>query len=270
LKKLTASHGEQLALALDPASVADERGSTAPDVRTRRAIVGNDVIGYRLRRARRRTIGFQIDDHGLTISAPRWVTLREIEVAIAEKQRWIRNKHREWREWREKRRLPQVVFADGGVLPYLGRQVTLRLVAEAGTTRLSDAAAEIHLALPREAGTEQVRDSLQAWLQVEARRVFGERLANFADRIDARFAGWKLSSARSQWGSCTHDGRIRLNWRLVHFSLPVIDYVIAHELAHLRELNHNPRFWHTVAQLLPGFEAARDEIRQVDIAALPV
>jgi predicted metal-dependent hydrolase len=122
LKKLRASHGEQLALVLDPPSVADEGGSAAPDVRARRAIVDNDVISYRLRRARRRTIGFQIDDHGLTISAPRWVTLREIEVAIAEKQRWIRNKHREWREWREKRRLPQVVFADGGVLPYLGRR----------------------------------------------------------------------------------------------------------------------------------------------------
>jgi len=270
LKKLSASHGEQLALALDPPSSAVEGATPAPAVRTRRAVVGNDVIGYRLRRARRRTIGFQIDDDGLTISAPRWVTLREIEVAIAEKQRWIRNKHREWREWREKRRLPQLVFADGGVLPYLGRPVTLRLIAVAGATRLNDAADEVHLALPREAGIEQVRDALQAWLQAEAGRVFGERIANFADRIDPRFAGWKLSSARSQWGSCTHDGRIRLNWRLVHFSPPVIDYVIAHELAHLRELNHGPRFWHAVAQLLPGFEAARDEIRQVDIAALLV
>lgn len=270
MKKLRASHGEQLALALDPPSSAVEGAAPAPHVRTRRAVVGNDVIGYRLRRARRRTIGFQIDDHGLTISAPRWVTLREIEAAIAEKQRWIRNKHREWREWREKRRLPQVVFADGGVLPYLGRPVTLRLIAVTGATRLNDTADEVHLALPREAGIEQVRDALQAWLQAEAGRVFGERIANFADRIDARFAGWKLSSARSQWGSCTHDGRIRLNWRLVHFSLPVIDYVIAHELAHLRELNHSPRFWHAVAQLLPGFEAARDAIRQVDIAALPV
>jgi predicted metal-dependent hydrolase len=270
LKKLSASHGEQLALALDPRSATDERGSPSSAVPARRTIIDNDVISYRLRRARRRSIGFQIDDDGLTISAPRWVTLREIEAAILEKQRWIRNKHREWREWREKRRLPQVVFADGGVLPYLGRPVTLKLVAEAGSTRLNDAASELRVSLPPEAGIEQVRDALQSWLQTEARRVFGERLAGFADRIDARFAGWKLSSARSQWGSCTHDGRIRLNWRLIHFSLPVIDYVIAHELAHLRELNHSPRFWQAVAQLLPGFETARDEIRQVDITGLPV
>jgi predicted metal-dependent hydrolase len=254
-------------LALDFDAVPAVQPPAGGDGRARRAFVGVEVIDYRLRRARRRTIGFQIDDHGLTVSAPRWVTLREIEDAIAEKQRWIRNKQREWREWRARRRLPELVYADGGVVPYLGRQVTLRPCADAGATRLD--CAELLLALPSEADAGQIRNALQAWLQGEAQRVFGERIANFADRIDRRFAGWKLSSARSQWGSCTHDGRIRLNWRLIHFSLPVIDYVIAHELAHLSELNHGPRFWASVARLLPGFEAARDEIRGVDIGLLP-
>jgi len=115
-----------------------------------------------------------------------------------------------------------------------------------------------------------VRDAVQAWLQAAARRVFDERIAGFADRIDPRFAGWTLTSARSQWGSCTHDGRVRLSWRLIHFGLPVIDYVIAHELAHLKELNHSPRFWRAVAQLMPGFETARDQIRGVEMATLPL
>jgi predicted metal-dependent hydrolase len=256
---------EQLALAFDAALAVPP--AAGGDARARRALIGVEVVDYRLRRARRRTIGFQIDDHGLTVSAPRWVTLREIEDAIAEKQRWIRNKQREWREWRARRRLPELVYADGGVVPYLGRSVTLRLRADAGATRLD--AAELLLALPCEAGAVRIRDAVQSWLRAEAQRVFAERIAGFADRIDRRFAGWKLSSARSQWGSCTHDGRIRLNWRLIHFSLPVVDYVIAHELAHLRELNHGPRFWASVAQLLPGFEAARDEIRRFDIGLLP-
>ena len=171
-----------------------------------------------------------------------------------------------------RRSLHEVRFVDGATLPYLGRPLVLRLRADPAGTRLVDTEAvrELHIALPPRADEPQVRDALQAWLQSEARRVLGERLALLAARMPVKPAAWSLSSARSQWGSCTHDGRIRLNWRLVHFALPVIDYVVAHELAHLKELNHGPRFWSAVAQLLPGFEAARDEIRDADIASLPV
>jgi predicted metal-dependent hydrolase len=270
LKKLKADHVEQLSLALDPAPAAPPPPPRNVDPRARRALAGTEVVEYRLRRARRRTIGFQIDDDGLTISAPRWVTVREIEAAIAEKSRWIGTKQREWQAWREKRRLPQVRFADGASLPYLGGSVTLRLRAEAGRTGLHEALDELHLALPQDAAEGQIRDAVQAWLQGEAARIFEERIARFGDRIGAKFSGWRLSSARSQWGSCTHDGRVRLNWRLVHFALPVIDYVVAHELAHLHELNHSPRFWKAVEQLLPGFEAARDAIKGVDMRSLPL
>lgn len=271
MKKLNASHVEQLSLALDPAPAAPPPPPVRdPDPRARRARAGTDIVEYRLRRARRRTIGFQIDDDGLTISAPRWVTLREIEAAIAEKARWIATKQREWHAWREKRRLPQVVFADGAALPYLGGSVTLRMRGEVGSTRLDATLAELHLALPHGAAEAQIRDAVQAWLQGEAARIFGERIERFGDRIGPKFAGWRLSSARSQWGSCTHDGRVRLNWRLVHFALPVIDYVVAHELAHLQELNHSPRFWTALGQLLPGFETARDEIKGVDMRSLPL
>lgn len=268
---------QQLSLVFEPAdsSPATPLPPTSPAAeprRARRVLIGATSYEYRLRRAKRRTIGFQIDDGGLTVSAPRWVTLREIEAAIVEKERWIRAKLAEWREWRARRRLPQVRFADGGTLPFLGRPLTLRLRAEASATRFVDAEAgrELHVALAQDASELQVRDAVQAWLQSEAKRVLGERIELLAARIEVKPAAWSLSSARSQWGSCTHDGRIRLNWRLVHFALPVIDYVVAHELAHLKEMNHSPRFWSAVAQLLPGFEAARDEIKGVDMASLPV
>lgn len=250
-------------------------GTTSPQRHAPTPADQAEPMRYRLRRARRRTIGFQIDDDGLTVSAPRWVTLREIEAAIAEKERWIRNKLVQWREWAAKRRVAQVRWMDGETLPYLGAPVTMRLRAEAGSTRLAgsetpDAPGELLIALPAEAEAAQVRDAVQGWLQAEARRVFGERIALLAPRSRAPLRGWTLSSARTQWGSCTHDGRVRLNWRLVHFSVAVIDYVIAHELAHLSEMNHSQQFWRTVGELLPGFEAARDEIRGVDVAALPL
>ncbi|HTT12537.1 MAG TPA: SprT family zinc-dependent metalloprotease [Burkholderiaceae bacterium] len=267
---------QQLTLAFDaPAPAVSARQPDSPPTngaRLRRILLGAEPLNYRLRRVRRRSIGFVIDDAGLTISAPRWVTLRDIEAAIQEKERWIRAKLVEWREWRARRKLPTVRFADGGVLPFLGREVVLRLGRAPDATRLVETGArrEVWVALPADADEQQVRDAAQAWLQGEARRVLGDRLALLAERMDVKPRSWTISSARSQWGSCTHDGRIRLSWRLVHFALPVIDYVVAHELAHLKELNHGPRFWSAVAALLPGFEAARDEIKAVDLAGLPV
>ena len=129
---------------------------------------------------------------------------------------------------------------------------------------------ELCLALPQQASETQIRDAVQAWLKDQATRVLGERLSELSGRNGVAFTSWALSSARSQWGSCGADGRIRLNWRLIHFALPVIDYVVAHELAHLKELNHGPEFWAQVGRLLPGFETARDHIRNEDLASLPL
>ena len=243
-----------------------------PGERQRCVATSSAPLDYRLRRARRRTIGFLIDDAGLTISAPRWVTLREIEAAILEKERWIRRKLGEWRELRATRAAAPMRFVDGAQLPYLGGTLRLRTGTGASVSHCTDGT--LHLALPAQASEAQVRDAVQAWLQGEARSVIGARIGVIAQRIpaDSRvpLVSWALSSARSQWGSCTHDGRVRLNWRLIHFSLPVIDYVIAHELAHLRELNHSRRFWKTLGELLPGYETACEEIKGVDIAALPL
>ena len=243
-----------------------------PGERQRCMATSSAPLDYRLRRARRRSIGFLIDDAGLTVSAPRWVTLREIEAAIIEKERWIRRKLGEWRELRATRAAAPMRFVDGAQLPYLG--MTLRLRTGSGASVSNRVGDTLHLALPAQAAEAQVRDAVQSWLQGEARRVIGERIAVLAQRIpaDSRvpLVSWALSSARSQWGSCTHDGRVRLNWRLVHFNPAVIDYVIAHELAHLRELNHSRRFWQALGELLPGYENACAEIKGVDIAALPL
>ncbi len=256
---------QQLQLALESLQAAFTRREITP-VSELRVAVANQIIVYRLQRVRRRTIGLQVNEQGLTVRAPPSSALREIEAAIVENQHWIFAKQTELRAWYERQRLLAIRFTEGGTIRYLGSAATLRLGAN--VAHFDSCANEIHLALPLEAAELQVRRALQSWLQMQARSIIGERLDRFSGRVDARFAGWRLSSARTQWGSCSHDGRVRLSWRLVHFCVPVIDYVIAHELAHLRELNHSPRFWCEVARLLPGFEAARDQIKRVEINAV--
>ncbi len=270
LPKAAGSAAVQLSLAFDAPVPTQSSPTVATKGPGRSIVVSGDPIEYHLRRARRRTIGFQIDDRGLTVSAPRWIALRDIETAIEEKERWIRSRLEQWQQWRAKRRLPKVHFAEGGRLPYLGAEITLRLRADLRASELGHGPGgdELRLALSADADEGRVRDTVQSWLKERAQQVLGERLFELSTRNGVRYTSWALSSARSQWGSCAADGRIRLNWRLVHFSIPVIDYVVAHELAHLKELNHGPEFWRQVARLLPGFEAAREHIRNEDLTNL--
>lgn len=235
--------------------------------RVRTFAIDSRVLEYRLKRSARRTIGFTIDGSGLSITAPRWVTLTDIEAAIAEKQRWIFAKLAEWKTRTEQRALPQIDWRDGAQLPYLGKTVTIALGASAvafdtDTLRLS-------LPLPAQADMQQIKDRVQGWLQGEAKRIFGERLAVYAQRLGVTYSTYALSSAATRWGSCSSDGRIQLNWRLIHFPMSIIDYVVAHELSHLREMNHSPAFWQTVESIFPEFREARHTLKHHPPELLP-
>ena len=241
--------------------------TTAP----RRTIrFGDRTLDYALRRARRKTIGFSISVGGLTIAAPRWVGIGQIEDAIREREDWVFAKLADIR--RHHAAIPQVRWEDGGTLPYLGDPITLRLASRAtrGSSAVLDTTARtLTVSLPPEATRTQVKDRVEAWLQGEARALFKTRLNLYEARLGVAHRVLRLSSAKTRWGSCSADGRILLNWRLIHFPLSSIDYVVAHELAHLKEMNHGPRFWATVASLLPDYEVAREAVKNPPPELLP-
>lgn len=237
----------------------------------RRVHVGNHILEFTLLRSKRRSIGFMIDDDGLRVTAPKWVTLTDIDASIREKQRWILNKMSERRERSARRLQPAMQWCDGATLPYLGATLTLRIVqAQRNGIDYDGDGKNLIVCLPASASEQQLKDRVQGWLQQEAKRVFHERLPLYAGKLGVTYRSCALSSATTQWGSCTADGRIRLNWKLIHFSLPLIDYVIAHELSHLREMNHSPQFWATVQSIFPEFEAAKKALRQQAPETLPV
>jgi hypothetical protein len=233
------------------------------------------VVAYELKRARRRTIGFVVGLEGLAVSAPRWVSQADIEQALREKADWILRKLHEQRERSRRLASARVEWRDGTCVPFLGEPVIVVLDPRvAGAVLNSDAAGlpgvpklTLHVGLPQSAAPAQIRDAVQSWLQRQAGRVFEERCALYAPRLRVRVRRLTLSSAATRWGSASADGSIRLNWRLVHFALPVIDYVVAHELAHLREMNHSPAFWDVVRSVMPDYEAARGALKD---DALPV
>jgi hypothetical protein len=119
----------------------------------------------------------------------------------------------------------------------------------------------LRVGLPKTATPEQIRDAVQAWLMRQAREHFLQRLDHFAPLLQVQWRKLSLSSAGTRWGSARTDGAIRLNWRLVHFRPAVIDYVVAHELSHLRVMDHSARFWDTVRSVVPDYAELRGQLK---------
>jgi predicted metal-dependent hydrolase len=227
------------------------------------------VIGYSLRRARRRSIGFIVGGEGLSVNAPRWVGLSDIESALREKSAWILRKLQEQQDRARRLQAAKVEWRDGASIPFLGQAVVLRIDPRATGAVLEPrsnppggaAPMQLMVGLSHASTPEQIREVVQAWLQQQARQLFEERCAVYAARLGVRVKRMSLSSAQTRWGSASADGSIRLNWRLIHFGLHSVDYVVVHELAHLREMNHSPKFWGVVRSVLPDFEVARSSLK---------
>jgi len=264
-----------------PAPAPVLTAAPAPDAHrhpraNREIALEGDRVAFLLRRSRRRSIGFVVGAEGLVVSAPKWVSLRDIDAAVREKGGWILAKLAEQREQARRVEGSRMVWRDGAELLFLGEPIRIALDARHGLATgeviLDEQAAghaprHLHVGLPGDASAERLRDAVQSWLQREAHALFERRCQHFAGRLGVRVTRLSLSSAATRWGSANADGAVRLHWRLIHFPLATIDYVVAHELAHLREMNHSPRFWDVVRSVVPEYEAARRELRGERLAA---
>lgn len=238
--------------------------------------LGEHRVGYALRRGRRGSIGFVVSAEGLQVNAPRWVSLQNIDSAVQAKAGWIVRKLQEQRDRARRVDAARIEWRDGTSLPFLGETVIIVLDPRVAGAVLDGGAQSLpgvprlvlHVGLPQTAEPEQIRDSVQSWLQRQALRIFTERCRHFADTLGVRMTRLSLSSAQTRWGSASADGSIRLNWRLVHFGLQVIDYVVAHELAHLREMNHSAAFWDVVRSVVPDYQVLRNTLKDVPVPVL--
>ncbi len=247
----------------------------------REVLLGDALVAYSLHRSRRRTIGFTVGADGLAVRAPSWVALSAVDTVLRERSAWVMTKLVQARERQQRLEGGRIVWADGVRVPYLGQPLqvvldsTQTLSGKGGALHMAAAhtsaspqesapglASRLYIGLPADAGAAQIRDAVLAWLMRDARRHFIERLDHFAPLLGVQWTSLRLSSAETRWGSAKADGSIRLNWRLLHYPPAVIDYVVAHELAHLRVMDHSPRFWSTVATVVPDYAALRNHLRE--------
>ena len=205
-----------------------------------------------LRSRRRRTLGLTVTACEVRIHAPSWTPRAEIESYVLKQHNWL---HRAW--CRMQARAPQVDAVSQAEVHYLGRVLALDIRPSLfSEVRRDGNHLRIHAPHNADVGT-----LIRAWLHERAARLLAWRLARIARKLGRAPSRFALSNAQTQWGSCTRRGHIRLNWRLVQAPLTLIDYVAAHELAHLVHLDHSPRFWAQVAELCPEALARRAELR---------
>lgn len=225
-------------------------------------ILDGRAVSYALKRSRRRTIGFVINEDGLRITAPQFVSGREIERALEAKSGWILSK---LDKWAARPKAPELSFESGEDLPWLGDR--RKLVVEARGVRTRTALEEdiirvsVDPQLSGDLRRTTIRNGLVRLYKREGEALMTPKTQAFADALGRRLRKVVIREQKSRWGSCASDGTIRLNWRLMGFPVEVIDYVCAHEAAHLVHPNHSREFWQTVEAICPDWKLRRDYMR---------
>ena len=232
------------------------------EVSDREITLEGEAVAYRLIRSRRRSIGVEIAYGGAVVRAPYWVRVGDIHAFLVEHAGWIRRKLEIWHIARARVRPED--WRDGGVVRYEGQDLRLSVYASRNRVAENDLF-DLRIGIPKP-NEERIRDAVEEWLKARAAESFPPRVARCCARLDLAPPEVRLSNSRTQWGSCERRGLqslIRLQWRLIQLPPELADYIIAHEVSHLREMNHSPRFWATVAGLYPTYRDAEKRLREM-------
>ncbi len=217
-------------------------------------------IPYRLKvSTRRRTVGMRVDENGLTVNAPSRIGRKTLENMLLERADWIITKLGEW----QTRQVPEMAWQDGERLFLLGNEIRLCLTPDSRSRKPQLEAGRLLISMPEPENRDAVSKKVLQWYKREALADFSRRVELLSNRLGVTVQAISLSSAKTRWGSCNSRGEIRLNWRLIQAPPHLIHYVAAHELAHLKEMNHSPKFWAIVEKLCPEYLSARHELKGI-------
>ncbi|MDO8291741.1 MAG: SprT family zinc-dependent metalloprotease [Gallionella sp.] len=235
-----------------------------PAVEQRAALLAGKNVSYTLKRStRRRSIGLRIDDRGLTVCVPMRASEKWLHSVLQEKAVWVVEKLDGWRT----RKPAEVRWADGETIPYKGELLTLRVAQSLFAGPAHRHGSELRVFAVNGDAVAHIEQAVRCWYRREAEQLFAERVAHYARMLDVAPRAIKLSAAKTQWGSCTAQGSVRLNVQLIKLPQHLTDYVVVHELAHLREMNHSAAFWRVVESACSDYARLRKELKAFSLGA---
>ncbi len=231
-----------------------------PAVEQRDTHLAGKQITYTLKRSnKRRSIGLRIDHRGLTVSMPLRASEKWLDTVLQEKAQWVVEKLDGWQA-----RIPvETKWADGESVDYLGEQLMLRVEKSLFSAPAQQRKNELWVFVKNDHEPNKIEQAVTRWYQQEALPLFKQRVAHYAPLLNVSTRTVKLSNAKTQWGCCTARGTIHLNIQLIKLPMHLIDYVVTHELAHLREMNHSAAFWREVESVCPDYLLRRAELKAV-------
>lgn len=220
---------------------------------------------YELLRSRRKTCAIHVESDGsVVVRAPLWVASRDIAELVAQKQAWIQRKRAELLRRREVRQSQRRALHNKRY--YRGDLYDLK-VTEARRNRVELGEGCLHVQ-STDPGEENIQSVLNQWYGRQARALLPERLEPCMQRVREFGVGvpeLRFRRMRARWGSCSSAGRIMLNTELIKANEACIDYVLTHELCHLREMNHSPRFYALMDAAMPDWRAHKRTLETLSV-----
>lgn len=224
-------------------------------------LTNGKTIHYVLEHRQRRTVGLKITPNGLVVHAPKRIFAFQLNQILQDKSAWIIRKL----QAREANQIEAIQWSNGENLLYLGQDIQLNIVHHTSNKALVLDANTLTLATPTPDNPLYIQRKVIHWFQKQAVLDFSRRLAILAAKLGVATPPFALSNAKTRWGSCNSRGEIRLSWRLLQAPPHIINYVICHELAHLKEMNHSAKFWAVVEKLFPNYKEAEKALKHLSL-----
>ena len=228
-----------------------------------RIFLNGQTINYTIRYSKCNYIGLKVDRYGLIIRVPFQTPLSDVEAVLQEKSNWIIKKLEHW----ENKESLELTWTHDAVYPLLGKHWRIAMKSS-GEIYMTQQFSKGVLRQARmvqllaQLNPYQIEKFVMAWYDQQAISCFKERIVVYARKLNICLPQFRLSRARTRWGSCNARGIIYLNWRLIQVPLHLIDYVVAHELSHLIEMNHSTVFWKLVESVCPDYREARTALKE--------
>lgn len=227
---------------------------------------GNEKIPYELYwSTKRKTLGISVQSDKVSVTAPEGTTEDKINDLLMKKAPWIRKKLQEYEEIHPF--IQEREFLSGEKLPYLGRLYRLKIIKEECLQKSSfkfqqgKFIATVPISLNETEYRRVIYPLYKKWVIAKATKFTQNRLNRFTAKLRENPTHIQIKEQRQRWGSCTPDGKILLNWRIFLAPTSVIDYILVHELAHLKNMDHSTDFWNTIKMILPNYEDKKEWLR---------